>query len=236
MNRVYRKWFSPALGREMELLVFGQSGMPAIVFPPGGGMFFDWENQGMVEMKRSKLENGQLRIVCVDSGDGESWYKPDGGGREKIVRHMQFERYVMDEVLPMVRDKTRPMQVVTSGVGLGGYHALNLMLKHPDVFTGGLSMGGRFALEECLGGYLDEDCYYNLPLRYMPNLEDPWYLERLRRNTFVLATGEQAEHREENERMAEILRAKQIPVRMDAWGDGNGKDWTLWKKMLTAYT
>src|ERR1700761_2771380 len=33
MNREYHKWWSQRLGRDMELLVFGHSGVPAIVFP-----------------------------------------------------------------------------------------------------------------------------------------------------------------------------------------------------------
>ena len=31
MNRDYRKWWSPALSRDMELLVFGSGGTPVLV-------------------------------------------------------------------------------------------------------------------------------------------------------------------------------------------------------------
>ena len=55
MNREYHKWFSPRLGREMELLVFGHSGMPVIVFPTSMGRFFDYENRGMIDAVRDQL-------------------------------------------------------------------------------------------------------------------------------------------------------------------------------------
>ena len=37
MNREYHKWYSPRLGRDMELLVFGHAGLPVLVFPTSGG-------------------------------------------------------------------------------------------------------------------------------------------------------------------------------------------------------
>lgn len=33
MERAYHRWFSPHMGHEMELLVFGQSGAKVLVFP-----------------------------------------------------------------------------------------------------------------------------------------------------------------------------------------------------------
>ena len=39
MNREYHKWWSPRLGRDMEMLVFGHAGLPVMVFPTSGGRF-----------------------------------------------------------------------------------------------------------------------------------------------------------------------------------------------------
>ena len=59
----------------------------------------------------------------------------------------------------------------------------------PMLFTGLLSMSGAFDLTNFLGGYYDQDCYFNLPTHYLPNLSDPWFFERYRGNSYVLATG-----------------------------------------------
>ena len=48
MKREYHKWSSPALGRDMEMLVFGHAGMPVMVFPSSCGRFFEFEDRGMV--------------------------------------------------------------------------------------------------------------------------------------------------------------------------------------------
>ena len=72
MKREYHKWSSPALGRDMELLVFGHDGPPALVFPTSCGRFFEFEDRGMVNAVRDKLEHGHLQLICVDSIDSES--------------------------------------------------------------------------------------------------------------------------------------------------------------------
>jgi esterase/lipase superfamily enzyme len=52
MQREHQKWYSPALGREMELLVFGHYGRPLLVFPSAQGRFFDYESNHMIETLR----------------------------------------------------------------------------------------------------------------------------------------------------------------------------------------
>ena len=44
--REYRKDWSDALGREMELLRFGEGGLPLLVFPTSQGRFYQWEDFG----------------------------------------------------------------------------------------------------------------------------------------------------------------------------------------------
>ncbi len=83
MNREYHKWYSPALGRDMELLVFGHAGTPFIVFPTSMGRFFDYESRGMIDAVREKYENGGLQAFCVDSVDAESWYNKAVHPRER---------------------------------------------------------------------------------------------------------------------------------------------------------
>jgi len=51
----------------------------------------------------------------------------------------------------------------------------------------------------------------------------------------VLATGVHDECWNDNERLAGIMRAKHIPVRLDVWGDNTGHDWPWWQRMAQAY-
>ena len=235
MRPAYHKWFSPALGREMEMLVFGHDGLPVVVFPTSRGRFFEFEDRGMVSAVCEKLEYGRLQLYCVDSVDGESWYNRSVPPRWRIARHMQYEGYVMQEVLPLIRRQNKNPELAAAGCSFGGYHAMNISLRHPDVFTAMLSMGGAFDTSSFLNGYYDDDAYFNIPMHYLPNMNDPWYLDRYRRNKYVLATGVHDQCWNDNERMAQIFREKNIPCRLDVWGDNTGHDWPWWQRMLQTY-
>src|SRR5271170_6567863 len=65
MNREYHKWYSPRLGRDMELLVFGHTGLPVIVFPTSGGRYYEFEDRGMVGALGGKIDAGQLQLYCA---------------------------------------------------------------------------------------------------------------------------------------------------------------------------
>src|SRR5271163_2250154 len=105
MKREYHKGYSSELGREMEMLVFGHDGLPAIVFPTSCGRFYEFEDRAMVTAVQEKIETGRLQLFCVDSVDAESWYNRNVPPRWRIARHMQYEDYVMSEVLPLVRQR-----------------------------------------------------------------------------------------------------------------------------------
>ena len=94
MNREYHKWHSPALGRDMEILVFGHGGTPVLVFPTSMGRFYDYENRGMIAAVGDKYENGQLQAFCVDSVDAESSPGADGPTTAAVVRIVSSANHV----------------------------------------------------------------------------------------------------------------------------------------------
>ncbi|MGO4209673.1 esterase family protein [Terriglobus sp. 2YAB30_2] len=235
MNREYHKWFSPELGREMELLIFGHGGMPAIIFPTSQGRFYEFEDRGMVEAVHRKVHHGQLQLFCVDSVDAESWYNRGAPAHWRVARHLQYEQYILKEVRALVRQKNHAPQLALAGCSFGGFHAVSMALRHPDVFTGTLSMSGAFDLTAFLHGYYDQDVYLLFPNHFLPNLHDPWYLDRYRKNVYVLATGVHDQCWDQNEKLAAIMRQKEIPVRLDVWGDNTGHDWPSWQRMAAEY-
>jgi len=235
MNREYHKWHSNRLQREMELLVFGHAGRPALVFPTSGGRFYEFEDRGMVAALAGKIEAGGLQLFCVDAVNSESWYNREIHPRMRIARHMQYEQYLLGEVAPFVREKNRDSQLLALGCSFGGYHAVNVALRRPDVFNGFVSLSGAFDLTPFLDGYYDEDCYFHLPTHYVPRLTDPWYLERFGANRFVLATGWDDHCLAENQNLVRILREKGIPHRFDVWQADHSHDWPAWRKMVVEY-
>ena len=105
MNREYHKWYSPVLQRDMELLVFGHNGLPILVFPSSMGRFYEYENNGMIDVIRDRFENGSLQAYCVDSVDKESWYNRWAHPADKARRHNQYDNYIVQEIVPFIKWK-----------------------------------------------------------------------------------------------------------------------------------
>ena len=237
MNREYHKWFSPTLGRDMEMLVFGHDGLPMVVFPTSQARFYEFEEHGMVAAIADKLEHGNVQLFCVDSVDNESWYNRGVGADWQIARQVQYENYVLREVLPLVRQKNSRPHLASMGCSFGGFHAVNIAFRHPHLFTGCLSMSGAFDMRGLgfLRGFHNDQTYFNLPFEYLPNVSDWGMLDRMRRNQYVLATGVHDQCWNDNERLAAVMRSKGIPVRLDVWGDNARHDWPWWQRMVQAY-
>jgi len=219
----------------MELLVVGQAGTPVIVFPTSMGRFFDYENRHMIDVVGDRYEDGRLQAFCVDSVDSESWYNKAVPPAQRAARHNQYDDYLVHEVVPFIRARNASPELALTGCSFGGYHSVNFALRHPDLATHCVSMGGAFDIHQFLNGYYDENCYYNCPPDFLPNLNDNWYLDRYRRMKIVLATGETDICLADNRRLSEIMTAKNVPHWLDVWGDGAGHDWPWWEKMAQKF-
>jgi esterase/lipase superfamily enzyme len=234
MHREYHHWFSRSLQRDMELLVFGHGGTPVVVFPSSMGAFFEYEDRGMVETLAPKLDNGHLRLFCVSSVDSESWYAKRAHPRQRVLRHLQYEDYLLNDLVPLVRHLTGHDTMGVTGCSFGAYHAMALALRHPYVFTACTTMGGAFDISRFLDGYFDEDCYFLNPPAFLPALSDPFYLDQYRRNKWVLATGDNDICRGDNEQFSALLHSRGVPHSLHVW-NGSKHDWPDWQPMVAAY-
>lgn len=233
MNREYHRWYSRHLGHDMHLLVFGHAGNPYLVFPTSMGAFFEYEDRGMVGALADKLRRGALQLYCVSSIDRDSWYNRGAHPRHRVERHLAYEQYLLNDVVPLVRHRNlHPMG--TTGCSFGAYHALLFALRHPDIVASSVTMGGAYDIHSFLDGYYDQDCYFLCPPDFLPNLEDRWFLDRYRSNKWVLVTGEHDICRGDNQRMSTLFDAKRIPHSLHVWV-GSWHDWPWWQKMAQAY-
>jgi esterase/lipase superfamily enzyme len=235
MRRDYHNWYSNRVDRQMELLVYGEGGMPVLVFPTSRGRFFEFENNGMIHALTPRIEERRLQVFCVDSFDAESWYNRSLHPHERVMRHLAFENYVLFEVAPLMKNLSGAPQITTTGCSLGAYHAFNFAMKHPDLTTSCISMSGSFEMKPFMDGYYDNDFYLNNPVDYLPNVSDPWFLERYQKMRLVLAAGDHDICLGENFRLAEILGRKGIPHWLDVWTGGERHDWPLWQRMAVKF-
>lgn len=233
MSRDYRKWYSPALGREMELLVFGTRGSPVLVFPTSRGRFYQWEDFGLVAHLAGRIEAGWLQLWCVDSVDGESFYETGRSPDDRIHRHVAYERYVLEEVVPAIRSANDGDLIVT-GASFGATHAAMLVTRHPGVARRAVCLSGAYEVSRWLDGRRDGEAYYVNPLAFLPGLADERCLSPLRETEVVIATGEADPNVDEAKRLAALLQQKGVPAGLHVW-DGWAHDWPYWKEMVDAF-
>jgi esterase/lipase superfamily enzyme len=234
MNREYHHWHSPSLNQDMELLIFGHAGARVLAFPTSLGKFYEWEDRGMIGALGEHLERGWIQLYCVDSVDAESWYAWGKHPGARAWRHIQYDRYLCDEVLPLSRSKNGNPYLVTTGASFGAYHAMNFALRHPDLTGRVIAMSGMFNVERWLGGYRDENVYYNCPCLYLPNESDEGRLTLLRRLDIILAAGREDPNIDNNRWFSSQLWGKGIGNALREW-DGWAHDWPWWTQMIRLY-
>ncbi|HEX9496530.1 MAG TPA: esterase, partial [Candidatus Limnocylindria bacterium] len=130
MRREYRRAWSAALGRDMELLVFGDRGTPVLVFPTSMGRFYQWEDFGMIAHLQRRIDEGLMQLWCVDSVDSESFYDTRIEGQERARRHIAYDRYLADEVVPAIRRQNSDLALELVGASFGAFHAVALATRH----------------------------------------------------------------------------------------------------------
>ncbi|WP_255547599.1 alpha/beta hydrolase-fold protein [Mucilaginibacter sp. dw_454] len=241
MHREYHRWYSDRLGRDMELLTFGHAGKVVLFFPPRMGRFYDYENWGVVGALEDKINQGQLQLVCVDSIDEESLYNNNAHPQQKINRHLQYEQYILCEVLPLMRSKNANNDFGAAGCSLGAYHAANISLKHPELFSKLVCMSGRYDLtravkyfEDLFHGYHNQDIYFNMPLQFMANMDNEKQLQQIRNIDILLAIGETDPFIGDNYEFSEILGWKGTQHRFHTW-EGYAHTARSWRKMVELY-
>jgi len=234
MNREHHRWYSPSLGRDMELLVFGHAGARMLVFPTSMGKFYEWEDRGMIAELNDQLENGWLQMYCVDSVDAESWYAWHKHPADRAWRHIQYENYLLDEVLPLVYKKNPTPYMIVTGASFGAFHAMNFALRHPDLVNRVLAMSGMYNIERWLGNYRDDNTYYNSPCLYLPNEYEESRLHLLRSLDIIMAIGHDDPNIANNRWFSSALWNKGIWHALRVW-DGWSHDWPYWRKMIRLY-
>jgi esterase/lipase superfamily enzyme len=237
MHIEYHKWFSANLGHEMELKVYGHYGKPIIIFPAQGGRFYEFEDFGMINACESLVNSGKYKIFTVDSLDSQTWANWNAHPADRARRHEDYDRYITQEVVPFMRHHCAEtdQRFLTAGVSMGGYHSANFFFRHPDIFDALIAISGLYKLDHFIGDYMDETIYFNTPIAYLSNLNDPWYLDQYRQSKIVICSGQGAwedESLSDTLTLKQILEEKGIPAWIDIWGSDFNHDWTWCRKMM----
>ena len=236
MERRTTAWFSPNLNIEMPLVAYGHTGYPLLMFPTAAADYLEYERFHLVDSISPFIERGQIRAYSINSVNRYSLLNEQMPPHLKAQLLTQFDRYITDEVLPLIRrdtghDDARPL---TTGASLGAFLAANTYFKHPDLFRGVIAMSGSYDVKSYLHGFYDDNVYFNNPADYLANMNDNYHLPILQRADaiFILSGQGSYEAPERSRHLSDLLRAKNIPHTLDLWGHDVDHDWPWWRKML----
>ena len=111
-----------------------RSGLPLLVMLHGwDGNYTDWVNQGLLDRAADTLIlAGEIEPLIILMPDGDNSFYVDGPDGD-------YEAYVVDELIRAVDADfptagTRDSRFI-GGLSMGGYGALYLGLRHPDLFS-----------------------------------------------------------------------------------------------------
>ena len=236
MQTRHFKEYSPVLGREMECKVYGHGGRPVLFVPCQDGRFFDFENFHMDDVFAPWIDSGQVMVIAIDTLDKETW-SGKGEAYSRIRRHEQWMCYVVDEVVPFIREISGRSDIIAFGCSLGATHAVNLFFRFPERFTGLLALSGIYTAEYGFGSYMDEVVYRNSPVHYLSNMSpDHPYIAQYNRNQGIICVGQGAWEQVDTTRILdELFREKGIDVWVDYWGHDVSHDWPWWYKQVAYF-
>lgn len=138
----YKTLYSKALKQEKRCAVYLPAGYatsnaryPVLYFLHG---LFEserrWEQHGVNSIVDSLSAAGAIRpmIIAIPEADNSFYTNAVGGGAA-------YEDYIITDVLPFIDTtyRTRPARPfrAISGISMGGYGALKLAMRHPDLFS-----------------------------------------------------------------------------------------------------
>ncbi len=241
MKEEYFKEYSPALERDMEFKVYGHTGKPVLVFPPGSGRFWHYEYHGMVDVCRPYIDDGRIQLFCVDGIDEYTWDDKDGNPYDRIRLHERYFNYVTEEFVPRLKEISRDANdgkeigIMATGCSMGAFHSALMFFRRPDLLDSVIALSGLYSSRYFMGGYMDEVVYFNSVLDFLPNLTDERLLDEMRKARLVFCVGQGAWEDpmiEETLALKHILEEKHIPAFVDIWGKDVNHDWNWWYVQL----
>lgn len=239
MHKEVHSWYSPRIGKEMPIAVYGHYGFPLLMFPTAAADFEEYERFHLINVIRPLIDAGKVKVFSIDSVNAHTWMNTRSHPGDRAYKHEFYDAYVTKEVVPFIWNHQGGRQhIITTGASMGAYHAVNFLLRHPDMFGGTIAMSGAYDLEPWTNGYVDQNVYFNSPFHYLPGLSDPWFIGQLRehgKRIHILSGQGDYEAPGQSRKLSRLLWEKGIWHNLDLWGHDMRHDWPTWRRMLPMY-
>lgn len=229
-------WFSGNLQRDMNVKIYGYGGLPLLIFPTQDAMSDNFENFGMIDTLKNFIDANKVQLFCVDTVDSESWSNVFGDKVWRAARQESYYNYIIEEVLPLIRDKNSSKKLpIAIGCSLGALHAAIVFLRRPELFGGMLALSGIYDAKFFFDGWSNQTLYDNSPTDFLANMpENHPYIEiyNTKKIIFCIGQGRWEEGIHSTAILKNIFAEKKINGWFDFWGYDVDHDWVWWKKQI----
>ncbi|PRY62871.1 esterase/lipase superfamily enzyme [Knoellia remsis] len=230
----------PGLDTELSVVRHGHWGRPLLAFPSEGGSAVDFEGHGMLDAVRDLVDAGRVSVFAVDSLDGWTWAARDVPTEERANRHACYQAWLEEAVIPWIAEEVGgPPELMTFGVSLGAYHAVQFAFQRADLAPLALGFSGNYDPTTWNSwGEVGDATYFANPTAYVPGLHGDhldWLRERL---SVLLVVGEgpfevsPTQALPSTRHFAGLLGEKGIRHELDVWGHDSAHDWPWWQRQL----
>lgn len=225
--------YSEYLKRQMNIITYGEGGLPILVFPCQDAMCDNYENFGMIDTLSDYINNKQIQLFCVDTIDTFSWSDTYGDKEYRAQIQENYYHYIVDEAVPYLKNLYDVSLFYTNGCSLGATHAAICFFRRPDLFQGVIGLSGCYDAFHFWDNWSNNILYDNSPVHFLENMpKDHPYISLYNQRTIILSVGQGAWQRE-GVRTALILEGiferKGIHAWVDLWGFDVNHDWPWWK-------
>lgn len=144
---------------DFDVIAYGNSGRPVIVFPDVDASCTCWEENGMIDALSELIDYGSVRLFCVDSADQSSWYAkfaPEGYRLESVSAYFDFVEQELADLISRECGEAAGLPIL-AGAGTGALNATIEMMRRPKHYAGLLAMSGTYDARNYVGEGMSEE-------------------------------------------------------------------------------
>jgi esterase/lipase superfamily enzyme len=228
---------------DARLIAYGHWGRPVLAFASDSGRAEDFEDNGLLGAVAGLIDEGRVKIYCIDSFEAGSWRRADLPLELRAQEHGRFEDFVVNDVVPFIYADCGGLQdILVTGCSFGAFHAANFALRRAELFPRAICVSGAYDMSKLGWGERGDSFYFNNPIDYVANLEGD-HLDWLRSRVHLTLVVGQGPWEDESAsgalpstlHLASLLAAKAIPHELDVWGHDAAHDWPWWQRQLALH-
>ena len=176
-------------------------------------------------------------LLRLDGRHRDASTRSDRHPRARIERYLAYERYLLEDVVPFVQAAQRLARRSASPAAASARITRSRWrCGIPTCSRRASRWAARSTIARFLDGYHDHDAYLLCPPHFLPGLHDDWFLDRYRRNKWVLVTGEHDICRGDTEQAAALLGAQGHPAQPARLGprlaSTTGRSGGRWRRFI----